>query len=222
MSRKASCGRQRAEDKGDSGSAFLLMERGQFFLRRRVGGTPLYIYATVNGTWPADEAENFERIKSDGGVGFLCGQGYAKCRNCGGKSTLPFPNHLVLTHDVSVYNCGGDPCQGATRVILAFGVAAMSIPTKSVPSMTATRLKTRLAVFTRIQVVVLSNLESDLLRKSVPAKAWKDSFPTWFRLIGWLRRNRCRSASAIVPHFGFGTVAFHHLPSSRPSGTNSI
>jgi cellular nucleic acid-binding protein len=71
-----------------------------------------------NGTWPADEAENFERIKSDGGVGFLCGQGYAKCRNCGGKSTLPFPNHLVLTHDVSVYNCDGDPCQGATRVIL--------------------------------------------------------------------------------------------------------
>ena len=31
MSRKASCGRQRAEDKGDSGNAFLMMKRGQLF-----------------------------------------------------------------------------------------------------------------------------------------------------------------------------------------------
>ena len=51
MSRKASCGRQRAEDKENSGNAFLLMKRGQSSsLRRWVGSAPIYIYihATVN------------------------------------------------------------------------------------------------------------------------------------------------------------------------------
>jgi hypothetical protein len=44
VSRKASYGRQRAEDKGDSGSAFLLMKRGQLFSPKRwVGGTPIYM-----------------------------------------------------------------------------------------------------------------------------------------------------------------------------------
>ena len=48
VSRKASCGRQRTEDKGDSGNAFLMMKRGQLFSPRRwVGGT-IYIYATVD------------------------------------------------------------------------------------------------------------------------------------------------------------------------------
>jgi hypothetical protein len=42
VSRKASCDRQRVEDKENSGNAFLLMERGQLSLRRWVGGTPIY------------------------------------------------------------------------------------------------------------------------------------------------------------------------------------
>ena len=43
MSRKASCGRQRAEDKENSGNAFLMMKRGQLSsLRRWVGGAPIY------------------------------------------------------------------------------------------------------------------------------------------------------------------------------------
>ena len=47
MSRKASCGRWRAEDKGDSESAFLLMKGDNSSLR---GGwvAPLYIHATVD------------------------------------------------------------------------------------------------------------------------------------------------------------------------------
>ena len=58
VSRKASCGRQRAEDKENSGNAFLLMERGQLPPCRWVGSTPIYIchqghvvpphYTTVN------------------------------------------------------------------------------------------------------------------------------------------------------------------------------
>ena len=48
MSRKASCGRQRAEDKENSGNAFLLMERGQLFSLCRWAGGTLYIHATVD------------------------------------------------------------------------------------------------------------------------------------------------------------------------------
>ena len=48
MSHKASCGRPKAEDKGDSGNAVLMMKRGQLpSLCRWVGGT-LYIHATVD------------------------------------------------------------------------------------------------------------------------------------------------------------------------------
>ena len=43
MSRKASCDRQRAEDKENPGNAFLLMERGQLS-SVQVGGRHPYIY----------------------------------------------------------------------------------------------------------------------------------------------------------------------------------